>query len=44
MVWDEKSLDALLRDPQKAMPGTKMETVVRFRRSRKALIAYLKTL
>lgn len=44
MVWDEKAIDALLQDPQKAVPGTKMETVVRFRRSRKALIAYLKTL
>lgn len=44
VVWDEKMLDALLRDPQKAVPGTKMETVVRFRRSRKALITYLKTL
>lgn len=44
VIWDEQALDALLKDPQKVMPGTKMDTVVRFPRSRKALIAYLKTL
>ena len=44
VVWDEKTLDAVLRDPNKVMPGSKMSTVVRFKRSRKALIMYLKTL
>jgi len=44
VVWDEATLNKLLEDPQTAMPGMQMDVVIRFRRSRKALIAYLKTL
>jgi len=44
VVWDEAALDALLRDPHKMMPGVKMDVVVRFKRSRAALIHYLKSL
>lgn len=43
-VWNDAALDALLTDPQAAAPGIKMDVVVRFKRSREALIAYLKTL
>lgn len=44
VVWDEAALDALLQDPDKMMPGVQMDVVVRFKRSRKALIHYLKSL
>ena len=44
MVWNDKALDRFLADPQKALPGVNMNVVVRFKRSRDALIAYLKTL
>jgi cytochrome c len=44
IVWDERSLAAFLRDPNKAVPGTKM----RFwglsdDNEMKALLAYLRT-
>ncbi len=42
--WTEAALDRLLADPQKATPGINMDVIVRFKRSRTALIAYLKTL
>ena len=44
MVWTEEALNKLLTEPQEALPGVNMTTIVRFRRSRKALIAYMKTL
>lgn len=44
VVWDETALDALLRDPHKMMPGLQMDVVIRFKRSRTALIHYLKSL
>ncbi len=42
--WDEEKLDSFLQDPKKAVPGVKTDVVVRFKRSRTALIAYLKSL
>jgi cytochrome c len=42
--WDEAKLDSFLQDPKKAIPGVKTHVVVRFKRSRTALIAYLKSL
>ncbi|MEQ9126379.1 MAG: cytochrome c family protein, partial [Alphaproteobacteria bacterium] len=44
IVWDEATLDKLFEDPQSAMPGVQMDVVIRFKRSREALISYLKTL
>ena len=44
LVWNEQALDKLLADPQKAAPGVTKNVVVRFKRTREALIAYLKTL
>lgn len=44
LVWTEQAIDKLLSEPQEAMPGVKMDTVIRFRRSRRALISYMKTL
>ncbi len=44
MVWTEQAIDKLLTKPQETMPGVKMDTIVRFRRSRRALISYMKTL
>jgi len=44
VVWDEAALDALLKDPEKMMPGVQMDVVVRFKRARTALIHYLKSL
>lgn len=43
-VWTEDKLDAFLKDPRKTVPGMKTDVTVRFKRSRTALIAYLKTL
>jgi cytochrome c len=42
--WDEAKLNSFLQDPKKAVPGVKTDVVVRFKRSRTALIAYLKSL
>lgn len=42
--WEDAKLDSFLRDPKKAIPGVKTDIVVRFKRSRTALIAYLKSL
>tara|TARA_B110000444_G_C18632169_1_gene497350 strand:- start:188 stop:694 length:507 start_codon:yes stop_codon:yes gene_type:complete len=42
--WDDAKLDSFLQDPKKAIPGVKTNVVVRFKRSRTALIAYLKSL
>lgn len=42
--WDEEKLDSFLQDPKKVVPGVKTDVVVRFKRSRTALIAYLKSL
>ena len=42
--WDEDKLDDFLQDPKKTVPGVKTDVVVRFKRSRTALIAYLKSL
>lgn len=44
VVWDENNLNALLQNPDKMMPGVQMDVKIRFNRSRKALIAYLKSL
>ena len=44
VVWDEKTLAGLVSDPQDTVPGVNMNVIVRFKRSRTALIAYLKTL
>jgi len=44
VVWDEKTLNQLVSDPQSLAPGVKMNTIVRFKRSRTALMQYLKTL
>lgn len=44
VVWDEAALDALLQNPEKMMPGVQMDVVIRFKRSRAALIHYLKSL
>jgi cytochrome c len=42
--WDDAKLNSFLQDPKKAIPGVKTDIVVRFKRSRAALIAYLKSL
>jgi cytochrome c len=45
IVWDEKSLDAYIMAPQKALPGTTMPFPgIPNQEQRKDLIAYLKTL
>ena len=44
VVWDEAKLNELLQTPQAAVPGVNMDVIVRFKRSRTALIEYLKTL
>ncbi|MFZ6734925.1 c-type cytochrome [Undibacterium sp. Ji42W] len=44
LVWNEKLLDAWLRDPEKLLPGQKMGVSVASARERADLIAYLKTL
>ncbi len=43
-TWTETSLEKLLRDPQGSFPGLNKNIQVRFKKSRTALIAYLKTL
>ena len=42
--WTESKLDKLLTDPQRSYPGINKTTQVRFNKSRKALLAYLKSL
>jgi len=44
IVWTEKSLDALLRDPGKLVPGTVMASVVRVESAteRRDIIEYLR--
>jgi cytochrome c len=45
IVWDEKSLDAFIMAPQKALPGTTMPFPgIPRQEERNDLIAYLKTL
>ena len=44
IVWDEGALKAMMRDPKKALPGMQMDVKIRFKRSRTALMEYLKTL
>ena len=45
IVWNEKSLDAYLADPQEAVPGNVMPfSGIEDVRERKDLIAYLETL
>ncbi len=44
MVWDEKTLDAYLASPQKAVPGSAMPVSVANAGERKVVIAYLKSL
>jgi cytochrome c len=45
VVWDEKSLDAFVMAPQKALPGTIMPFPgIPGEEERKDLIAYLETL
>src|SRR5262245_43511270 len=45
ITWDEKSLDAFLADPQKAVPGNQMPFAgLADARQRAELIAYLKSL
>ncbi len=44
MVWNEKFLDAWLRNPEKLVPGQKMGVSVPSAKERTDLIAYLKTL
>jgi len=45
IVWDEKSLDAHIAAPQKALPGTTMPFAgIPSREERSDLIAYLETL
>jgi len=43
-TWTETSLEKLLKDPQGSFPGLNKNIQVRFKKSRTALIAYLKTL
>lgn len=43
-AWTDDKLDAFLKDPKKTVPGIKTDVSVRFKRSRTALIAYLKSL
>jgi cytochrome c len=45
IVWDDKSLDAFIAAPQKALPGTTMPfSGIPDQRERSDLIAYLETL
>ncbi|MBC3920657.1 c-type cytochrome [Undibacterium sp. CY18W] len=44
LVWNEKLLDAWLRNPEKLVPGQKMGISIPSARERAHLIAYLKTL
>ena len=45
VTWDEKSLDAFLADPQKAVPGNTMPFAgLTDAKQRADLVAYLKTL
>jgi cytochrome c len=44
VVWDEKSLDAWLTDPQKLIPGQVMNVQVGDPQARADLVAYLRTL
>jgi cytochrome c len=45
IVWDEKSLDAFIMTPQKALPGTTMLFPgIQSQEERNDLIAYLETL
>jgi len=45
IVWDEKTLDAYLADPQKVIPGNAMPFAgIPDRRERAHVIEYLKTL
>ena len=45
IVWDEKSLDAYIMAPQKALPGTTMPFAgIPDQEERNDLIAYLETL
>ena len=43
IVWDDKSLDAFLSDPSKAVPGTAMFANLPHAQDRADVIAYLKT-
>lgn len=43
IVWNEKTLNRWLKDPQKFIPGQKMGFSVPEEQDRKDLIAYLKT-
>lgn len=44
MIWDDKSLDAFIADPQKAIPGTLMPFAgVADAKQRAEIIEYLKT-
>jgi len=44
IVWNEKTLDKWLTDPEKFIPGQKMGIKVASAKDRADLIAYLKTL
>jgi len=44
IVWDEKTLDKWLTNPEKLIPGQKMGIKVSSAKDRADLIAYLKTL
>jgi cytochrome c len=44
IVWNEKTLDQWLSDPEKLIPGQKMGVSVADEKERRDLIAYLKTL
>jgi cytochrome c len=45
IVWDEKTLDAYLADPQKVIPGNTMPFAgIPDRKERTEVIDYLKTL
>ncbi|RJF95938.1 c-type cytochrome [Noviherbaspirillum saxi] len=44
IVWNEKTLDMWLANPEKTVPGQRMGVAVSDEKSRQDLIAYLKTL
>lgn len=44
IVWNEKTLDRWLQDPESYVPGQQMDVSVSKAEDRKNLIAYLKTL
>ena len=44
LKWDEKNLDRWLSDPQKLVPGQKMDYAVPDAVDRAELVAYLKSL